>query len=157
MRIRAREKMMELLVEAHAKGQIPQYGLKHKVYLSEVLVDPMWIASDHTQRQTVIDWPQVPNEAMVPQNDVAKAIYEQFQLSIGSSAKVVAERPLVLTAGGVVVHGRPQPQRRGQQAAHANQPGPENEGLNIHHRGRPGAYKETHVLGTVAPAARQTA
>jgi len=154
-RLAARALMQDLLVEAHAKGAVPSYTLRSKVYLGEVLVDPFWIASDHTQKPTVIDWPQVPNEAMIPHNEVARSIHEQFMLSIGSTTKVAAERPLKMTAGGLVVHGRPHPMRANQQQDTANSAA--DSGLNIHHRGKPGQFKETHVLGTVAPPARATA
>src|SRR5208337_1667348 len=96
-RLAARDLMHKLLMQAKVDWReakrngdkdsdryMPTYELRNKVYLDEVLIDPIWIAPDHTQRATVIDWPGAPNEAMIPLNDIAKAIHKAFSDSIGT-------------------------------------------------------------------------
>jgi hypothetical protein len=156
-RSEARALMVQLIVEARAAGQIPRYTLKHKVYLDEVLVDPIWVGSDHIQRPTGIEWPGVPNEAMQPANDVAEGIFKAFSDSIGTlpANHQQPERENKVTPGGLVVHGRPIA-RPAASAEPSNGLSGEG-GLRIAHLERPGAHKEVRVLGTVAPAARQQA
>ncbi len=160
-RAESREKMTVALIKARAEGKSPLYGLTNKVYLDEVLVQPVWIDVGHKQRQTEVEWPGVPNEAMVPLNDVAKEIFGHFSDSIGTSVKLVPDQPLRVTAGGLVVHGAPSAARRDAIAvvgnSNASKPGEFGEGLRVKRDSIGGEYKETHVLGTVAAPARQTA
>lgn len=156
-RAEARQLMTELLVEAKAAGEKPVYKLRNKVYLDEALVEPVWIGPDHTQRATEIEWANVPNEAMVPVNKVAKAIHKAFQDSIGSIENAPAERPLAgVTAGGLVIKSGSRAVRPvavlDEHGAQQNNEG----GLSVLHKGKSGQYKEVHVLGTVADPARQT-
>lgn len=164
-RAAARERMMELIVEARASKIVPRYSLRAKVFLDEVLVDPMWVEPrTHITRPTVIEWPGVPNEAMRPctdhlaspdgedegkpryraANEIADAIYKEFRASIGSKTPYTVDRPQRVTAGGLVVHGAPKGPKR-ETAAPAAQ-----EGLRIAHRSR-----GINVLGTVAEPARE--
>ncbi len=143
-----------------AEAFMPTYQLRNKVYLDEVLIDPIWIAPDHTQRATVIDWPGAPNEAMIPVNDVAKGIHDAFLNSIGNVPKELqvpeeTGKELYATPGGLVIHGRA-PARRATGMRQSEDHGPVGEGLNIRHRGGAGQYKEINILGTVAKPARQT-
>lgn len=156
-RAEARALMTQLIVEARARGEIPRYQLKHKVYLDEVLVDPVWIGSDHVQRPTEIEWPSVPSEAMRPANEVAEGIFKAFSDSIGTvpADHQQPTRANRVTAGGLVIHGRPIP----PSPAHADPAsGLSGEGgLRIPHLQRAGQYKEVSVLGTIAAPARQQA
>ncbi len=155
-RLKARELMTNLIVEARAAGQVPQYNLRNKVYLDELLVEPVWIAPDHTQRQTVIEWQSVPNEAMIPVNEVAKGIHSAFMDSIGSVEKPAPEAALMsITAGGLVVRSGSramQPLKALGDQTHQ----PTEGGLNVPHRNRPGQFVEKRILGTVMDPARQT-
>jgi hypothetical protein len=75
--------MVRLLVEAHERGEMPVYVLTQKVYLAEQKIEPQY-ADDRTQRMMPqeINWPRVPNEAMIPVNDVAKKIHAAFTESL---------------------------------------------------------------------------
>ena len=153
----AHERMLALIAEARENGEKPIYKLINKVYLDEVLVDPIWVGSDHVQRPTEIGWRGIPNQAMRPVNDAAKRIFGAFNESIGGA--MGNEAPLRVTAGGLVVMRRQNGAM--QEALHVgNQRGsaPEyGEGLRLHGRGMPGAIVETRVLGTLAQPARQMA
>jgi hypothetical protein len=95
-RERARIRMEQLIVEAAANDHIPTYRLMRAVYLDEVLVQPTYIDRNHVQKHAEIEWPQVPNEAMLPINQVAREIYAAFMESIGgTTANVItgADRP----------------------------------------------------------------
>ena len=158
----AREKMTKLLIEARAAKKLATYLVRTKTYIADRVVEPFWIASDHTAQPTIIDWDGVPNEAMVPQNKTAKAIHDAFMESIGSTAKVVPEDALAVTPGGLVVHGGAASISGGKrrvQEPEARQTGdaaPE-QGLNIHNKNAPGRFVEKRILGSIADPARQTA
>lgn len=159
----ARQRMISLIIEARAKGDVPAYRLKHKVYLDERIVEPVWIAPDHTQRHTEIDWPGVPNHAMIPINDVAHAIHVAFMESVGSNVATPMDdlRDLSVTAGGLVIKGGPRSAPRmigdAAEAQHVGQGTSGGEGLRVRGRQRAGTVVETRVLGTVAEPARQNA
>ena len=148
----AREKMTQRIIAARAANQAPRYALKNKVYLDEQIVDPFWIGVDRQQHQTEIEWPGVPSEAMIPLNDVAKDIYALFQESIGTKTDFLDDRPLRMTAGGLVVHGAPRPTR--QTGVRMGGDGKEEggQGLRVAHRD---GGRMLNVLGTVAPPARE--
>jgi hypothetical protein len=160
-RSKARTRMAELLIAAKAENRIPSYRLTNKVYLDEVLVDPIYIdPASKSQKPTEIDWPGVPSEAMIPINDVAREIHAAFCLSIGSVAKehLIAEKPFAVTANGLVVKSgglalRPASVLGMNPEAQQQATG---EGLRIKGRGTgiPGEHKEVRVLGTVAAPAR---
>lgn len=158
-RERARKTMTDLIVKARMDGETPIYELRNKVYLDEVLVDPVGIdPATKEQRPTRIDWPGVPNEAMAPVNEVAQGIHKAFSESIGTvvieHSKHIKHQQMGVTAGGLVVHGaghalRPMQVGNGQPTNETT------EGLRVHGRGgRGGKQKEINVLGTVASPAR---
>ena len=153
MRDEARKEMIKLLISAKAEGRIPLYTLRNKVYLDEILIDPIYIdPATKSPRPTEIGWPSVPSEAMVPVNDVAKGIFEAFSKSIGSSEWNKPVDTFGITVGGLVVkNGAVQPKRAVPSAdGHIA-----TEGLTISHRGGDKKFKEIPVLGTVAAPARQ--
>lgn len=161
-RAKAADRMVKLLIDARAKGNVPSYGMRNKAYLDEVLVYPSYIAPDHTQHQTEIDWPGVPNEAMVPINEVAKEIFAAYKESIGSIDKVVPDDILSVTPGGLTVRGGSRTMQKnrplGTMEDRPDQPTSGTGGLSIKHKqNRPGQHKEINVLGTVAAPARQQA
>lgn len=157
-RAEARDRMTKLIIEARAANLIPTYHLRNKVYLDEMLVDPVWIAPDHTQRQTLIEWQSVPSEAMIPVNDAAKGIFEAFMDSIGSVEKPAPEAQLLgVTAGGLVVRSGSKAMRPLEATGGNKQHEPTPGGLNVPHRGNPGQFIEKRILGTVMTPARQTA
>jgi len=158
----ARARMTDLILEARKAGQVPLYELRNKVYLDETLVDPVYIdPASKEQRPTQIEWPGVPSEAMIPANDVAKAIHGAFSESIGvvsiDHSKHLKPEVFGVTPGGLVVKGAGhalRPMQVGNQSQAAESTG---EGLKVHGpRGsqRPGQQKTIAVLGTVAAPAR---
>ena len=157
-RAEARTLMAELLVQARLKKEKPTYQLRNKVYFDEQLIEPIWIAPDHTQRATEIEWYGPPNEALIPLNHAAKAIFKAYMDSIGSIENAPSERPLAgVTAGGLVIKSGSQAVRPVTALGDRQGAEPHGEGLSVVHRNKPGQYVEKHILGTVAPPARQTA
>lgn len=80
-----REKMIEVLVGAHARGEKPIYQLRATMWLNDTLCHPQWRDEGTKQfRNTEIQWDRVPNEGMIPMNDLAKEVFELYRGSIGS-------------------------------------------------------------------------
>ncbi len=161
-RTTAREKMVQLILEARAQGKTPTYQLRNKVHLADRIVEPMWIASDHTSKPTEIDWKGVPNEAMIPVNDAAKAIHAEFMRSIGSVEKVVPDDTLGMTHSGLVVRNNAVTTTASRRAAAPQVNGDnaetnEDTGLTVHHQNQPGRYVDKNILGSIMQPARQTA
>lgn len=150
----ARQRMIDLILAAREAGEIPVYQLKNKVYLDEVLVDPIYIDSNHIHRHEEIEWRGVPNEAMTPVNAIAERIYAEYRQMVGSVQSVAPDDRLSVTAGGLVVkHGA---QRRSPEAPPTGD-GEAYQGLGVKSRQRPeGVATEArpHVLGTVAALPR---
>lgn len=155
----ARERMTELIVAARARGDVPTYELRNKVYLSEVLIDPVYIdPATKEQRPTSIDWQGVPSEAMIPTNEIAKAIHEAFSNSIGvvtiDSTKFIKPEHFSVTGQGLVVRGGSQALRP-MHVGNGQQGDPNaDDGLRVHGRGGQGKTKTINVLGSVAAPAR---
>lgn len=165
-RAEARERMIDLIVAAKAARQPATYQLRNKVLLNNRLIEPFWIASDHTTRPTEVDWAGIPNDAMIPVNETAKQIHQAFLDSIGTVEKVVPEERLGVTPNGLVVRNNAVTatvQKRtdasnGQPIAEAPHVGSGDEGdeaLTVHHANQPGRYKEVRVLGSIQEPARQ--
>jgi hypothetical protein len=158
----ASERMVELIVQARTAKKTATYRVKAKTLLCDRVVEPFWIASDHTAQPTIIDWDGIPNEAMVPENKTAKAIFDAYKASLGSTARVVPEDDLAITPGGLVVHGGAASISAGRRKVREAVPtgiekaGGES-GLNIHHKNEPGRFVEKRILGSIATPARQTA
>ncbi len=164
----ARERMVKLIAEAKAKGERPVYRLRNKVYLNEVLVEPIWIDPNHVQQQTEIEWDGVPNSAFIPVNEVAQRIFAAYSDSVGTVDKTYEREIAGVTAGGLVIKtgknvvpnspamrppvalkGEPEQGKPAIATVFANQ-------LNVKHRGRGGQYVPKNILGTVAPPAQET-
>lgn len=155
----AEEKMWDLILKSHRAGEIGRYQLTAKVVLADELIEPFWLDTDHTAKPTVIDWSGAPNGAMIPLNETAKAIFEQFKLSVGSTEGLIPHRPTGITPSGVVVHGAAVPKRRdnaqlpgfGENATDRTL----NTGLSVLHKGAAGQAAQHHVLGTIFPPATE--
>lgn len=169
-RAEARQRMVDLIVKARSKGQVPVYQLRNKVLLAHRLIEPFWIDSNKRTQPTEIEWLGIPNEAMVPVNDVAKGIHAEFSNSIGTNEAPKPDQALGVTPNGVVVRNRAVTQtmaRSGQshgslpptEAQHVGDGGDplsDGEGLSILHKDAPGRYKSVNVLGTIHEPARQS-
>ncbi len=147
----AREKMESLLSQAYAQGLDPEYEVHRTCYFDEQLIDPTWVDSQHVLRRTRISWGMVPNEALVPVNDVAHGIFEAFIASIGGVTAPI-NRP-DLGRKSLKVHHRDglddgPPVGKGQPTGALKILGRDNG---------PGEVRLTNVLGTVAAPARQLA
>jgi hypothetical protein len=161
-RAEGRQKMIKLIVEARAAKRVCTYRVRAKTHLCDRVVEPFWIAADHTAQPTMIDWDGIPNDAMVPENDTAKVIYSAYQEWIGTTPKVVPEEDFAITPGGLVVHGGASSLSAGRrkvgEAAQAGEPAQAEEegGLRVHHKTSPGRFVEKRILGSIQQPARQT-
>jgi hypothetical protein len=142
----AAERMDKLLTAAHQEGATrPEYKLISKVYLNERFIEPYRLV-DKVAVSVEIFYTGVPNDAMVPINDVAKAIFAAWKATTGGHSVFVPTadtRPLWVTAKGLVVKG--DPPKRQHVAAEPNFSDDLGiVGVNDH------TQAEVAVLGTVA-------
>lgn len=166
-REQARERMHGLLIEARAKGHVPVYKVTSPVYFDQQLVQATYTGSDRVVRNNVIGWPHTPNENIEPaewtlelerqvgcSKNPADEIYRAFLESIGGvtteGVRPKEDRPQsgtlrVLTGGEL--RSVPQVGNQGRNQADRD--------LSFLGRNQPGEIKQTNVLGTVHPAARQ--
>lgn len=146
----ARERMMNLLVEAHARGEVPSYTLTKKVYLNEVLIEPQ--AQDAATKALVdqhVYWPNVPNEFMIPADPLAKEIHTAFLESIaGGPASPAQKQSNFYVSGKVVIDGRKKAEMVSE--THTVSPVPSFADPRM----PPGAIKDIPVFGTIAAPVR---
>ena len=104
-RYSARQKMTALIVSARENGISPEYGLTATVQLQDQLIVPVWVDAQRVTHQTCIKWDGVPNEAMEPKDETARAIYAAFCDSIGKSPGTLARLNPVDRKGNIVTPG----------------------------------------------------
>lgn len=161
----ARDRMVKEILKARAEGDVPVYRVIAKTQLDNQLVDPFWVARDHSVQPTEIDFAGIPNDAMAPISESAKAIFKAFKDSIGTSDYKKPEEALGVTLGGVVVRGRAAPTKRTMSAGapgigagfDADARDLSDAGLKLHHKGESGQMVKTRVLGTIVPPAERRA
>ena len=151
-RAAAEVRMVERLMKARADGEKPEYRLISKTWLNERMIEPFRVGADKIPVPTEIIWTGKPNDAMRPINDVAKEIFAEFRAATGRVEAISGadNRPLFVTAGGLIVKGDP-PARRTVAAVHEfaddlEQRAPNDPRVDL-----------VHVLGTIHPPARQNA
>lgn len=181
MRQDAREKMVNLIIEARAKGTDPHYTLRNKitmnegwvggVYRGDRLVEPFYQGQDKLAHPTIICSYDIPNDAMVPHNDVAKEIFAAYRESVGNvvghskaANQLPPEDKLGATPGGRIVRNgaitnavqRATPERPqwedGKMPAYEEEQQPHKP--SVLHESH-GPEKRINVLGTLMPAAKR--
>lgn len=113
-RHKAMEKMTDLILELHARGEIPAYTLRNKVFLNlgprkgEMLIDPFYRDNEKILQPQEIDWPGVPNLAMEPLNEAARRVFGLFCEAVGhQGAAQGPDRLWGLSQEGVILRGGP--------------------------------------------------
>jgi hypothetical protein len=159
-RAEAHERMVKLLVDAHARGDKPRYRLLKESYLGDRVVNPFRLGRDKEAIPQEITWSRAPNLAMKPLNDIAKRVFDEFRASIGNVEKLAdATSPLMsITAGGLIVHGINLGKRQvsmEEDAIDADEQ-PYSSELDVITNDDP-RNKNRRVLGTLADAAKLTA
>lgn len=155
-RAEARERMYRLLEDAHDKGLDPEYKLCAITVLDDQRIDPKWLGAPHEgQKDTEIVWPGVPNDAMIPANDVAKEIFRAFKDANSHNPREQLGVPeglskVWLSHGGLVV--------KAGKVSTPEVSGPDHSsetGLRVKHRAAPGQMKQVNITGTIAAPAVQ--
>jgi hypothetical protein len=152
----AREHVLEARRQKDGKVEakwLPEYRVVAKIYFNERFIEPFKRLPDKTIASNEIVWTGIPNEALRPINDIAKKIYAEFRLSIGSTEKLATSdnRPVYITAQGLVVKGDPPKRREGltqELPAFA-------EEMDLKHDNNDPSAPFINVLGTIAAPAKQ--
>lgn len=158
--LECRAKIKEARSNKDAKEEskwTPEYRVIAKCYFNERFIEPYKMGPNRMPVPTEIYWTGVPNMAMVPLNDVAKKIFAEFRLSIDNVEPIptLDNRPLFMTAAGLVVKGDP-PKRKetGAQTNALDAPMFEDE-VAVKSLPNDPTAELVHVLGTIAAPARQ--
>lgn len=163
----AREKsatlMRKLILDAHARSEMPIYRLSNKTQLitskGPAIIEPQWLGNDKIHYPTEIDYPGIPNNVMIPVNDVAKEIFAAFEGSIGTRIDKDVEIGMIdqiaMTAGGMVVRGGAAASLF--RAQNREMPGTARDDMVGIRRNQPSQTKDINVLGSIHPPARQNA
>lgn len=148
----ARDRMMVLIVGSRAKygetqnlEDLPKYRLVKAVYLNEMKIEPLYHDTiTHQMADQRIWWDEVPSEAMEPDNDIARAIFTEFKMSIGEAPikEKANSGAWARTQKGTLMGVK---EGRGGQGfgAPTNDP-------RVSTAGAPTMGKHVHLLGTVA-------
>lgn len=141
------------------RGLWPTYQLTARIQLmgdyGPEVVEPLWQDKDRVVQATVIDWEGQPNEAMRPQNERAKAIFEAYTASIGNNEKFEPKLKIGLSARGRVVTGNAVNPRMERNPLNDSEPRDEGSSrFRVHNAGAPGRVVQKHILGTIAPPAQ---
>ncbi len=144
----ATQRMNALLIDFHAQARMPVYRVLNKVFLAETLVDPQYQDPQSKEmKDQEINWNKVPNQALEPQNDEAKAVFKEFLISIGSQPRDITKDPAPwVMSAGQLLRGKP-----GAQRAAVGEGGSEDP-RRIDAFGKP-IRKTVRVLGSVADPA----
>jgi hypothetical protein len=151
VRREAHEHCVKLVLKARKESHEPEYRLVAKVYLNERIIEPYRKLPDKRVVSQEIVWTGLPNEAMVPVNDVAREIYHAYKESIGSVELIptLDNRPVWVTNSGLVVKGDP-PKRAFVAAPHEF-----DDRLGVKHDNNNPTEAYVRVLGTTFPPAKQ--
>ncbi len=150
----ARNEMIRLIIDAQAEGKMPVYRMVRKAYLAEIKVEPqVRNAATKVMEDRLIDWPNIPNEAMKPHNAVAAKIYEQFMIYIGGQSLIKNAAPSFVQNGKEIFHIRPvDPAETGYQPLDPRKMGGFAPG--VPQFASEAQKSAVRVLGTIAPAAK---
>lgn len=113
MRLRAEadDRMRTLLIDFHAQGRTPVYKVVAKTYLANTLIEPQF--QDEATKKMIdqeINWPSIPNQALEPINDEAKAVHKEFLRSISAEPRDRSKDiDTFVMSGGRVLRGRAAP------------------------------------------------
>lgn len=135
--------------------ELPFYRLKNVIQLNHSAIQPFYIdPATKSAKETEIGFDGIPNEAMIPINDLAKRVYAIYRTWIGNLKKVVPEDRLGITSTGVTVrNGAVQTRmemRRGDENAADLASRTPNVTVSHLQKGR-GTAK--HILGSIHPPA----
>jgi len=148
----AHNRMVDLIMHSRTLPVLerPEYRIVTPVYLNERRIQPYRMLPDKRQVNNEVRWTGVPNRSMVPVNDMARQIYDAWDISTGGRPEAIPtadQRPYYMTSAGLTVKGDP-PKR---QFAAGEAEFADDLTLDNSHPEAP----DVAVLGTVAKRARQ--
>lgn len=152
-------RMVELIEQAKANDEVPIYKLRGKTQLNTQIIDPQW-REEGTKRivDTEINWDRIPNEAMIPVNDVAKKIHAEYKGWIGLAIAregqpkapwLTGAAPWIHSGEGVIRGKAPAVPPELGDAGDAMFPDPRRTG-------RPNKAGGTRILGSLHPPLIET-
>lgn len=154
----AHRHLNDLLDEARAKNDVPEYELTDIVVFEDTLIMPVYVDAHRIQRPQRIGWWAAPNQAMRPVNEIARKIFDQFLLSIGLTAAPPAEKKTISMNGLRLLNGEQVKRDPTGFGAEMTDRPPVHTNLVLHGKNAGTSLEEHRILGTLAPpAVRQAA
>jgi hypothetical protein len=155
----ARAEMISLLIDMQAKGLVPVYRVTRQTFLAETMIYPEWRDPVTKQmRPQEVNWPGVPNQAMVPLVvgaregertviEAAQKVHALYLRSIGFNAGVNQNAPTPFVVDGAnILRGNGAPAAPPPTAATA-------PGFDPRRLGQAAGVTHIPILGTVAAPA----
>lgn len=145
----AREKVAALLLQNHAKGEVPVYKVVSKTFMGEMLIDPQYLDQQTKRmRDQEVNWPGWPSTALLPISESAHEVMALYLQSIGRKAvdQTKLPAPWVMSGGKIL---------RGRAGADPEAPISSPMGMDPRRHGDRGGQKQEtiNILGkTAAPA-----
>lgn len=172
----AREKMVNLIIEARAEKKVPTYHLVNKIFMNNRIIEPFWVhPSTKAVENTELDFWGIPNDAMVPVNDTAKTIFVAYRDSLGTVHGITGVANILpgmdalgVTAGGLVIRNSAVTDVARRRTPEVSTSGPmesayeesadthDFQPMTLKQDAHKGQYKDVNVLGTIQQPARQT-
>lgn len=167
-RARAKDRMLELILEYRQQKVVPVYELVAGTFLDERWIPAAQITAGHQVVPTEIRFRGIPNSSMRPVNDAARTIWEEYCDWIGSHkggaamSRVPVNRSQEVSFSGRVMESSPMPDLDQDDlqdlVTEGGRPAPNPRMAEVEVVGRGGnrAGKTMNVLGTIAEPARQS-
>lgn len=173
-RQKSRQEMVNLIIEARAEKKVPTYQLRNKCFLNEQVLEPFYMNRERRMVPTEIDFWGIPNDVMVPVNDVAKQIFAAYRDSVGVvrgrrgvTNPLPGEDEIAITRGGLVVRNKAvnatmrahtAPERpEGPMPAYEDAEIHDYQPMRVKSDQDKAGYRDENILGTLAPPARVNA
>ena len=140
-----REKMIDLLVMYREQNVPLLWTVRKACFFAERIIEPQWQhPTSKEMMDTKVEWPNIPNENLEPDNEAARAVMDAYMGSIGNAPAGMPHQgfqSFVHGNKGLIVKARPFGENGTSEAEAPN-------GLRIASAGG-GRTKEVHVLGSV--------
>ena len=153
-RSKAFDEACDLIAQYKRDGVPIIYKLTSIIYFDDRIVEPLEVNKITREHQPVyVCLHYMPNEAMVPANEAAEAVFSAYRRWLGDGPKVIESGPPVLKGGLIIV-----PPDRISAGAMDDLKKAEDEAarMNVVSTASGALARQVRILGTIAPPAMES-